>query len=99
MALVHKLPRARHDLKRLWRYIAEEASPSQAETFLKRLDGALSDLAAMPYNAPAQPQLGPEIRRFVFRRRYLVFYRPTSDGIEVIRVLHGARDIRPEMFS
>jgi toxin ParE1/3/4 len=24
---------------------------------------------------------------------YLIFYRPSSDGIEVIRVLHGARDI------
>jgi toxin ParE1/3/4 len=25
--------------------------------------------------------------------RYLIFYRPIPDGIEVIRVLHGARDI------
>jgi hypothetical protein len=23
---------------------------------------------------------------------YLVWYQPTSDGIEVFRVLHGARD-------
>ena len=26
-------------------------------------------------------------------RNYLVFYRPVADGIEVIRVVHGARDI------
>ena len=25
--------------------------------------------------------------------RYLIFYRPIQDGIEVIRVLHAARDI------
>lgn len=24
---------------------------------------------------------------------HLIFYRPTSDGIDLIRVLHGARDI------
>lgn len=24
---------------------------------------------------------------------YLVFYRPTIEGIEIVRVLHGARDI------
>jgi toxin ParE1/3/4 len=24
---------------------------------------------------------------------YLIFYRPIEDGIEVLRVLHGARDI------
>jgi plasmid stabilization system protein ParE len=26
-------------------------------------------------------------------RKYLVFYRPITEGIEVTRVLHGARDI------
>jgi toxin ParE1/3/4 len=30
------------------------------------------------------------VRRF---RNYLIFYRPTDGGIEVIRVLHAARDI------
>lgn len=25
--------------------------------------------------------------------KHLVFYRPTDDGIEVIRVIHGMRDI------
>jgi toxin ParE1/3/4 len=25
--------------------------------------------------------------------RYLIFYRPTDDGIDVVRVLHGSRDI------
>jgi plasmid stabilization system protein ParE len=26
-------------------------------------------------------------------RRYVVFYRPLVDGIEVVRLLHGARDV------
>jgi len=26
-------------------------------------------------------------------RNYLVFYRPTDEGVEIWRVLHGARDI------
>jgi hypothetical protein len=26
-------------------------------------------------------------------RRAMIFYRPLSDGIEIVRVLHGARDI------
>ena len=25
---------------------------------------------------------------------YLIFYRPTAEGIEVFRVVHGARDLR-----
>jgi toxin ParE1/3/4 len=26
-------------------------------------------------------------------RNYLILYLPTSDGVEIVRVLHGARDI------
>ncbi|HEY1719123.1 MAG TPA: type II toxin-antitoxin system RelE/ParE family toxin [Verrucomicrobiae bacterium] len=29
---------------------------------------------------------------------YVIFYQPTNDGIAVVRVLHGARDI-PELFD
>jgi len=25
--------------------------------------------------------------------KHLVFYRPVEDGIEILRVIHGARDI------
>lgn len=25
---------------------------------------------------------------------YLIFYRPLDDGVEILRVLHGARDIQ-----
>jgi toxin ParE1/3/4 len=31
------------------------------------------------------------VRRF---RNYIIFYLPTDDGIEVVRVLHGARDVQ-----
>jgi len=31
-------------------------------------------------------------------KRYLVFYRPIQDGIEVVRVIHGTRDI-PRLFE
>ena len=36
--------------------------------------------------------LQPDLRSFA-AGSYLIFYRPIDDGIEVVRVLHGARDI------
>jgi toxin ParE1/3/4 len=30
--------------------------------------------------------------------KYTIFYRPEDEGIEVIRVLHGARDL-PKLFE
>jgi toxin ParE1/3/4 len=40
----------------------------------------------------AREELASELRSFPVRR-YVVFYRPLVDGIEVVRVLHGARDV------
>jgi hypothetical protein len=30
---------------------------------------------------------------------YLLYYLPTKNGIRLLRVLHGARDIDPEFFQ
>ncbi len=55
-------------------------------------------LARMPglgtRDEPDEP-LYAVLRSFPIDRftRYVVFYRPILDGIEVFRVLHGARDI------
>jgi len=31
--------------------------------------------------------------RSVIVRRYLIFYQPFENGVEVLRVLHGSRDV------
>lgn len=40
----------------------------------------------------ARPELATGVRSFPFGR-YVIFYAPLDDGIDVVRVLHGARDI------
>ena len=49
-------------------------------------------LAAQPMMGRAREELAPGVRSFPFGR-YVVFYMPMDDGIDVVRVLHGARDI------
>lgn len=52
----------------------------------------------------AQPELGRKVEelardlRFIPSGNYLVFYRPLSDGIEIVRLLHSARDVTAEFF-
>ena len=41
----------------------------------------------------------PRIGRSFPLGNHLIFYRPIDDGIELVRVLHGARDISPEYFG
>jgi toxin ParE1/3/4 len=42
----------------------------------------------------ANPRLaGLRVRRIEGFEKHLIFYRPVEDGVEIVRVLHGARDI------
>lgn len=50
--------------------------------------------ATQPELGESRPDLGSDVRHFPVKS-YVVFYRPLDDGIEVLRVLHGSRDIRP----
>lgn len=40
----------------------------------------------------ARDELAADLRSFPFGR-YVIFYAPTKDGIDVVRALHSARDI------
>jgi toxin ParE1/3/4 len=44
-----------------------------------------------PLAAPSREQLAADLR-VTFHRRYAIDYRPLSDAIVIVRVLHGARD-------
>ena len=46
----------------------------------------------MPGMGPARPDLAPDLR-YLPVASYLIFYRPITGGIEVARVIHGARDV------
>ncbi len=49
-------------------------------------------MATQPMMGRARDELALGVRSFPFGR-YVVFYVPLDDGIDVVRVLHGARDI------
>jgi len=86
-------PQAFADLAEIWAYIAED-SPDYADAFADRIDRVFEALAGKPKMGCARPELSVGVRSFPVGR-YVVFYVPQSNGIEVVRVLHGARDLRP----
>ena len=72
---------------------------SSAHRFLREVDADFQRLAAIPGNWPRYEPDDPlfEGVRFFPVSRFkntCVFYRPIEGGIEVLRVLHGARDIQ-----
>jgi toxin ParE1/3/4 len=91
VAVILKRPRALFDLTEIWSYVAED-SLANADNLAVRFDKAFTLLARRPGLGRARPELYPNLRSFVVRK-YVVFYLPLPNGIDVIRVLHGVRDI------
>ena len=87
-------PQARADLLEIHDYVARD-SPDRASELLDRIEGHCSQLATYPYMGVARPEFGPTHRLFVVpKSRYVIVYRPASEGVEILHVRHGARDIR-----
>jgi len=91
MARVLRRPRAAEDIAAVWDFIADD-NPDAADHWVDQLDTQLRLLATQPLMGRARDELAPGIRSFPFGR-YLVFYLPIGDGIDVVRVLHGTRDV------
>ncbi|OFZ97314.1 MAG: plasmid stabilization protein [Betaproteobacteria bacterium RIFCSPLOWO2_02_FULL_62_17] len=91
MPQVTRRPLAETDILEIWDYIAEE-SVAAADRWVDRLDEQFRVLATQPMMGRARDELAPGVRSFPFGR-YVVFYVPLDDGIDVVRVLHGKRDI------
>lgn len=90
-------PRARSDIDKAWDYIAEE-SELEADSFVERLSEKFKLVAGQPDMGRLREDLMPDLRSFPFER-YLIFYIPSADGIDVVRILHSARDIEPQFRS
>ncbi|HSI60642.1 MAG TPA: type II toxin-antitoxin system RelE/ParE family toxin [Ideonella sp.] len=91
MPRVLRRPLAGEDIAQIWDYIAE-GDLQQADAWVDRLDGKLQLLATQPKMGRARDELAPHLRSMPLGR-YLIFYLPLDDGIDVVRVLHSARDL------
>jgi toxin ParE1/3/4 len=91
MPVILRRPRARDDIAEIWNYIAEDGE-RQADAFVDRLDTKFQLLARQPRLGFAREELAPGLRSFPVGR-YVIFYELIQDGIAIVRVLHGARDV------
>lgn len=94
---ITKTPQTRRDLFELADYIARDSLDS-AERFLDAAEAAFQLLASTPELGTLCEFRSPQaagIRMWAIRsfENYVVFYRSLKDGVEVVRVIHGARDM------
>lgn len=82
---------AEEELVKIWEYVAEH-NPEAASKLIKEITGKFAFLRDYPNMGREQSRLLVNLRSFVVRD-YFIFYQPFDDGVEILRVLHGSRDI------
>jgi toxin ParE1/3/4 len=90
---IHRRKRAKADVDSIWARIAPD-NIKAAEELVDRFAAVFEMLVQNPQAGRARPALGPNLRSFAVGH-YVIFYLPQSDGIAIVRVIHGRREIGP----
>jgi toxin ParE1/3/4 len=89
-------PSAYQDLQAIWDFVA-----ARDEVAARRLVQSITDkfnfLLSFPDSGRLRHELLVDMRSFPVGR-YVVFYQASAEGIEILRVLHGSRDV-PGVFD
>jgi len=83
-------PRAREDLWEIHDYVAKDGLRIAAR-LIDRLEEACRFLARFPELGERRDDLAPSIRCFSVGN-YALFYRQVDDGVEIVRMVSGARN-------
>lgn len=84
-------PRAIQDLAEINEYLFAN-NPNAAEQFLSSVTQKFELLANFSNMGRRRDELAPALRSFP-DNEYLIFYRPIENGIEIVRVVSGYRDL------
>ncbi len=84
-------PAAEQDLKDIWLYIAQD-NHRAADKLLDRIEAQCELLANHPQLGPAREDIARSLRYHPLAN-YLILYRVIPQGVEIVRVAHGARNI------
>lgn len=92
---VVRSPAADEDLIGIWGHIARE-SRHAADRVYDRIVERIFDLAEFPDLGPIRPEIAADVRSLTVMS-YILLYRVESDRVEIVRVVHGARDLKSLM--
>jgi toxin ParE1/3/4 len=85
---------AERDLNELIIYLAEREGRDLARRILRDLRKAIRFLSDYPEIGHRRRDITDEPVRFWLVHSYLIVYDPTPRPIEILRIIHGSRDLR-----
>lgn len=97
MARVTWTPLAESELENILFYIrVTDARPLTARHIGEGIVAAAERIAATPQSGSQHP-VAPSGWLYVKYKRWLIFYQPRLDGIEVLRVIDAVRDLPKQL--
>jgi toxin ParE1/3/4 len=91
MPPVVRTEQAEADLAAILEYL-DERSPAAADRLAAAIDHRCELLGQLPQMGRLRDDLMPGLRSIVIER-YVLFYRSSPSAVEVLRILHGSRDV------
>lgn len=89
--IVQFTPAAEADLESIGDRVAER-SPLRAVSFVREVRERAEKTALFPRSGAPRPQWGTDVRMIV-HGKYLVVYRSRDEVVQILRIVHGARDL------
>ena len=95
---IRKSRQALVDLADIADYLWQGTGEATSDRFLQAAEQAITDLAGMPgmgapWESPHTKLTGLRAWPVPGFRKWLIFYRDLGHELEILRVLHGARDL------
>src|SRR5262245_35258526 len=86
-------PKAESDFEEILYYIRiSDQRPITAQRIGEQIQSAANEQANRPTAGAHHPAI-PENWLYTMHKRWLILYKPTSNGIEVMRIIDGSRDL------
>lgn len=86
------------DLVEISYYIAELSQSLEVGlNFTTRIENKCNDIGYNPYGGAPRPEFGRDVRMMPFEKSGVIFYRASSDVVEVIRIFHGGQNYQEIM--
>ena len=71
----------------------EQKSPAVADRYAALFDNKARFLAQFPESGRLRPEIAPDVRSTLVKP-YVIFYRYRQETVQILRILHGNRDLR-----
>lgn len=86
-------------LEALYVYIAEDAGPIRAESFVSSLMTYCEGLGSFPYRGTRRDDIRPGLRLLGYRRRVTIAFTVNEAAVIILGVFYGGRDVEAFLRS